>query len=125
MNCCHHRVFTDHVALRRVDRGVDGVGAAVRQVLAHPLLHMGQQLLPRGEGSEVKHDAFNRNGNKKPLESGSVEGCGWTHRFVDLEDVRRRVEVGVELVDDDVEAANLLLHGHRHLGGKTMFQTAG
>lgn len=50
---------------------MDGVGAAVRQVLAHPLLHMGQQFLPRGEGSEVKHHAFNRSGNKK---SESVNG---------------------------------------------------
>lgn len=50
------------------------------------------------------------------LFSPKVSRPGRTHRLVDLEDVRRRVEVGVELVDEDVEAANLLLHGHGHLG---------
>lgn len=109
------RFFTNHVTLRRVDRGMDGVGAAVRQVLAHPLLHMAQQLLPGEEGSEVTHDTFNRSRNMKPF-SPKVSRRGRTHRLVDLEDVRRRVEVGVELVDEDVEAANLLLHGHGHLG---------
>lgn len=40
------QLITYHVLLGGLDRGADGVGAAVSQVLAHPLLHVGQQLLP-------------------------------------------------------------------------------
>lgn len=39
-----------------------------------------------------------------------------THRLVDLEDVLRWVEVTVELVNEYVETADLLLHGDGHLG---------
>lgn len=35
---------------------MDGVRAAVRQVLAHPLLHMSQQLLQTEEESEVNRE---------------------------------------------------------------------
>lgn len=51
------------------------------------------------------------------LESFDDEGiiCASTYRFVDLEDVVRGVEVSMELVDDDVEAADLLFHGAGYL----------
>lgn len=42
--------ITYHVSLRGLYRGVDGVGAAVGQVLAHPLLHVSQQFLPTATG---------------------------------------------------------------------------
>lgn len=38
-------VITHHVFLRELDRGVDSIGAAEGQVLAHPLLHVREQLL--------------------------------------------------------------------------------
>lgn len=45
--------ITHHVSLRGLDRDVDGVRAAEGQVLAHPFLHMRQQLLQKQQGSEV------------------------------------------------------------------------
>lgn len=41
--------------------------------------------------------------------------CASTYRLVDLEDVWRRVEVSVELINDYVETTDLLSHGAGHL----------
>lgn len=49
--------------------------------------------------------------------------CASTHRLVDLEDVVRWVEVTVELVNEYVETADLLLHGDGHLCETTALLT--
>ena len=43
------RVCTYHVLLVGQDGGVDSTGAAEGQVLAHALLHVGQELLGKGD----------------------------------------------------------------------------
>lgn len=53
--------ITHHVFLRRLDRDVDGVRAAEGQVLAHPFLHMSQQLLQKQQRSEVTWKAACKN----------------------------------------------------------------
>lgn len=142
--------ITYHVFLRRLYRSEDSIRAAVGQVLAHPLLHVRQQLLTTTTTTGVRgHTESNEKNRgtrcvtlasslralswqdclvitKAPqivaLEGFALESfdneeiiCASTYRFVDLEDVVWGVEVRVELIDDDVEAADLLFHGAGYL----------
>lgn len=108
-------VRTNHVCLRGLHRGVDGVRAAIGQVFAHPLLHVGQQFLPtatagvRTRGLKISPHGY----SETPRSRGGV--CASTYRLVNLKDVWRGMEVGVELVYEHVQSGDLLCHGVGHL----------
>lgn len=76
---------TYHIVLRGLDRSVDGIGASIGQVLAHPLLHMSQQLLPAATGEKSSQEIRNHTTSSYCLEKQLT--CPSTYRLVDLQDM--------------------------------------